>query len=58
MTVGAASVDVQLLDGDVYWLCGISIAMKPIQVTFDEALLERLDRASGGAGAGPLGRAP
>ena len=35
--------DVQLLDGDVYWLCGISIAMKPIQVTFDEALLERLD---------------
>ena len=43
MTERAASVDVQLLDGDVYWLCGISIAMKPIQVTFDEALLERLD---------------
>ena len=32
------------MDNDVYGLCGIPIDMKAIQVTFDEALLERLDR--------------
>lgn len=33
-----------LPDDDVYCLCGMMMDMKAIQVTFDEALLDRLDR--------------
>ena len=35
-----------VVDQYVYYLCSIMIVMKAIQVTFDEALLERLDRQS------------